>query len=213
MKLIVECEDEGSRDEATDVEWVKSFQGLELIKMSSKAGCPAFSLNELFIFMDKIRIIIGVILLPPGLFLLLKGRQKIHISIFISNFICFTFFFLFLMYFIFLSDNRTVWIDWVNLAAWTLIAGAASGFLTRRFLKYSIFIQAIFAGFVAGILLMTATQIPVAALLYVLMCILGICNVIFLRKKPDLSMMVNSSLIGSYLVVRGLALIIGPDLI
>lgn len=45
------------------------------------------------------------------------------------------------------------------------------------------------------------------------MAVFGIGNPIFLYKKPDLSMILNSALIGSYLVVRGVSLIIGPHII
>ena len=95
-------------------------------------------------------------MLPPGAFLLVKGRHKIHISIVLSNSISLQFFFMFLMYSIFLYNNRTAWIDWVNLVAWMLLGGAASLFLARFRLKYSIFMQAVFAGCVAAMLLMTA---------------------------------------------------------
>lgn len=154
------CASDLGRDEVNETVWVKSFDGHEVVDVYSGAGCPAYSLNQLFIFFDQIRIVIGILLLPPGLIILAKGRQRIHVTIFISNAISLQFFFMYLMYAIFLSKNRTAWIDWVNLSIWIVVGAAASLFLTRRRLKYSIFIQAVFAGCILAMLFMTATQIP-----------------------------------------------------
>jgi hypothetical protein len=44
------------------------------------------------------------------------------------------------------------------------------------------------------------------------MAILAPLSCFFLYKKPDLGMIINSAFIGSYLVVRGIAQIVGPDL-
>ena len=45
------------------------------------------------------------------------------------------------------------------------------------------------------------------------MALFGICNPILLYKKPDLSMILNSALLGAYLIVRGISLIIGSELL
>jgi len=196
----------------THIDWDKSYQGDEYIVMHSKAGCPVFSVNQMFIFFHSIRIFLGIVLVPAGGFILVKGRDKIHISIGLSLFVCIHFAYMFVIYHIFLANSRLVWIDWVNFVVWAILAGGTTYYLTTKKLKIGVFVQAAFAGFVVALLFCTALQLPVVAILYVVMVLFGGLNCFGLHKRPNLGMIVNSSILGSFFVVRGLTLVLGPSL-
>ena len=89
----------------------------------------------------------AVVCLPCGVFMLIKGREKIHISSGISCFLGFCFSSLYLLYgFVTpLGKSRNHVIDWIIFPAVVLGYSVATFFLVRKKLKIAIFIMSSFS--------------------------------------------------------------------
>ena len=57
------------------LQWVKSYNGEEVVEMYSKAGCPVFSINPVFKFIPSW--LLAIVFLLVGVFTLIKGRAHI----------------------------------------------------------------------------------------------------------------------------------------
>ena len=141
---------------------------------------------------------------------MLKGRQSIHTSILVSNSLTLAFTILFLTYSIVpaLRNNRSVLVDWIVVPSIITLSTALSAFLARKHLKPSIYLQASLAGSLLAAQLFAATQIPVPALFYICLATGALLNPIALHRRPDTSMILNSSYLGSALLTRCLSLLL-----
>ena len=94
--------------------------------MNSRDGCAAFSINELFLFGWFLRIPLGILSVASGAFLLVKGREMIHVSTVVSNAIFLPFAFLFLLYHVALFNNRSFVVDLIVVSSVVLLGGFGS---------------------------------------------------------------------------------------
>ena len=124
LEINLLCDNNMNEGEVNRLRWDKSFHGTEDITMQSLEGCPRFTTNQLFIFMDYIKTILALVIVVPASFLLVFGREKIFISSTICSHLLLMYAIAYALYTTILRKNRHYSYDGV---AFVIVNAACAG--------------------------------------------------------------------------------------
>ena len=154
--------------------------------------------------------IFGAVCIVIGLFLAFLGRKLFTVALFICATILTAGLILIIFYATFLSDNTASWLGWLMLSL-SIVIGLGVGFLATKLEKLGACLLAAWGGFCAGVLL-NETVLYLASSVALFWCInvgfavvAGILGFIFFNQ----ALIVSTSLVGSYLAMRGIGLYAG----
>lgn len=145
-----------------------------------------------------------------GIFLAFFGSSLIAIAVFIVGAIITTAILLIVFYSLILSSNVKRWVSWLILSVSIVIGLIVGGLLTRIPKVYAALVAAC-AGFLIGVLLNEAVLYLVGSkvLFWSVNIFLAVVCSFLALGWADASIILSTSLIGSYLAARGISLFAG----
>lgn len=180
--------------------------------MSSSAVCPLFNVKPYSIFFVDTKNVWGGVIISIGFFLAIAGRRMILVSNFIINAGVFEFVLMCVFSSTFMKDGES----WVVILTCTLTAifSLIMGGLSVYFIKFGGSVIGAVAGFLFGILINTAWFYLYESLILTycvcgaLACIIFV-NCLFRLYSFNATTLLSTSFIGSYLLLRGIAVYVG----
>lgn len=132
LALTFVCtEDEDKND--LDVEWAKTYDGLEYISINTPKACSRYSLNALFIFLKGwLAVLINLALVPAGGFIMLYGRQKIEKTSLAALAVCNSFALMYILYLILLSNQQIYYINWLMFLMCSFVGAGTAWLGTKK---------------------------------------------------------------------------------
>lgn len=170
--------------------------------MQSLEGCPKFTTNQLFIFMDYIKTILALIIIVPASFLLVFGRDKIFISSAICSHLLLMYTIAYVLYTTILRKNRNYTIDGVAFVIVNAICAGLSAYLAKMQLKIAIQLMITLGTIILAIQICTVIQLAVGLIQIIVIILAALASVYLGFKRPHDMMILSSSLIGAYFAVR-----------
>jgi len=181
------------------------------IQWEHPAGCPFIRVNSLWAFFDRYRIYITPTIIIWGLFFLIVGGYFVKTSIFIISFSTVIFIVTALLYAFVISYNAEEWIGWIILPA-AAIVGVITGYFTWSFLRIGIILIGLWAGATLGALLFQSVFYLATSevwMLWSLMIVGGLLCAVATLKFYNLVMIIGTSIIGAFLLIRGIGVFAG----
>jgi hypothetical protein len=181
-----------------------------LIKVRTSEACPDINYYIISAFLDKYKLYAGVILIILGLFLIFLGNKFIKLTVLLVAMIASTTL-LFIAYF-FIFNQATNTSIWIILAA-GVILGFILGYCLCKMTRLFILILGGYIGYLVSIFLYNLLLNNIHAspqVIYwinMLVCILVFAFLALWLAK--VAIVVATSIIGGYMVIRGVSLYIG----
>lgn len=176
----------------------------------SNMACPIFTMNALIQFVEEYWYIFGPSFIAVGFFFAFAGFKLFQIALFIVATIVVAGLLLFVFYSTFLSDNTATWVGWLVLAL-SVVLGLLGGFLTVYMEKFAGALLAAWGGFLLGVLL-NETVVWLAGqawLFWVINIVLALIFFLLGLKFFDHAVMISTSFIGSYMIMKGIGMMAG----
>jgi len=174
-------------------------------------GCPVFRINSLFRFLSQYSDFIAPVIIVIGLLFLLVGGYFKKVSIFVIVLISSIFVVTFILYAFILPAKTPDWVGWVVLFG-SAAAGIIAAALTVTFIKLGVFLVGCWLGgtlatclFQMFIHLISSKPFVLWIIIAVLALAFGLLSLKFLKFV----MVVGTSFIGAFLVIRGIASFLG----
>lgn len=139
-----------SSGKSSDLKYVKTSNCVQYVTMTSRDGCPLFQIDYIYDFLNKYKVLWGVLFILVGLGVNFFGRVSIKPTVFTLTFIFVTFILLLFMYSVFMDSQPADWAIWLVLCVCAIL-GLTSGFLLTRMLRFGIAILGGCAGFAIGL--------------------------------------------------------------
>lgn len=177
---------------------------------SSYYACPIFTLNALFQFVLEYYYIFGPAFIVIGLFFALVGFKLFQVALFIVATIVVAGLLLFVCYATFLASNTTVWVGWLTLSI-CVVLGLLGGFLTVFLEKFAGALLSAWGGFLLGVII-NETVVWLAGSVALFWIINICCAIIFFILGFmffDYAIMLATSFIGSYMMMKGIGIMAG----
>lgn len=171
--------------------------------------CPIYSLNALTIFLNKYFWLFGTILMLAGLFLTFLGRKIFLITVFLIGAAATVCVIMILFYTTFLKSTTAVWVGWTVLAV-SILIGLGIGFLCTKVLKLAGAVIAGYGGFLLGVVIneMWLYIYHSQAIFWCVNIGLAIAFGVLAYIYFNQAVIVSTSFIGSYFVMRGIAALV-----
>jgi hypothetical protein len=178
--------------------------------MTSQSACPVFTYNALIAYMVTYQYVFGPLFMLLGLFMALAGRKFFKGAVFLIGAIIVSFFLLTISYQTFLATAQEEWVNWLTMSV-AIIVGLACGLLAVKLEKFGACLIAGWAGFCVGILLnesvlYLAQSVPLMWIINVACALVAAALAFFYFNQ---SIMIATSIVGSFFFVRGLGLMLG----
>lgn len=183
-----------------------------IVNASSKNGCPKVNFYVVLNFIEKNRYYIGAFIILIGIFLSLLGLKLLKITMFVVS-VIFSLFFLFILIFQLIIPNGTKEFVVYIILGCSLILGIIIGIATVYYRKIFFGILGGCLGYIIGLILYTIAlkyiQINPTVVYWVTIvgCIILFAILAMLLVK--LIVIIGTSAIGSYGVIRGISLYAG----
>jgi len=185
-----------------------------LVHANSYYGCAYLDLGQFIAFMAQYEILFVVLFVLFGIFLVGFGLKMFNITIFLVTAVVGTFASGSLFY-SFTSYSTSGGILWVVFFVSVLI-GCVLGYLAVKFEKVGFFGLGAALGGVAGLVLFNGVILPFLSatenfqwLLYVVIAILGVCGGLLALQIWKDVIIIATSVIGSYMMVRAVSVVLG----
>jgi len=178
--------------------------------VSHKAGCKVGDLNGLWRFVESNNWIFAISFIVIGAFNLILGRKLIRPTLFIVGTMTTVAVILFLFYVLILKHNAEKWVGWVILAC-SIILGLIVGFFAAKLVRVGAFALGAWAGVGIALMLnnMVFYKINSVAVLWIMIVVIGLVFGILSFVIFDYIMILSTSILGGYLIVRGISLVAG----
>ena len=188
----------------------KSNDYMQYIEIESTHGCKLGDLNGIWRFVDQNPWIFFIVFVIVGAFYTFFGRIYLKVNLFIIGTMTTIAVFLFMFYVIFLPNNVEQWVGWVILLCATFI-GLIAGFFVAQLAKIGVSLIAAWAGASIALLLsnMAFYKIESVAVLWIMILAFAIILALLSFIFFDLIIIFSTSLLGSYLVMRGISFVVG----
>lgn len=175
--------------------------------MDAKEACPALDINEIWTFLNKYYVLWGACFVLIGVFLNFFGRKMIDPATFILAFLTSTFALALILYTLFFEHERKEWVNWFVLTLCAFV-GIAVGILFVK-IKIGVIVIGAVAGGALGLIITNTFQVPSELAFWsivigsaALLALIGI-------KKSNFFKICTTSLIGSYMIIRGVSFYAG----
>lgn len=188
----------------------KSTDCVQYIDVTHKAGCKVGDLNGLWRFVEDNSWIFCIAFMVIGAFYTLFGLKLLRPTLFIIGTLSTMAVILFLFYVLILPNNVKDWAGWVILAC-SGILGLIVGFFAAKLVRIGAFVLGAWAGAGIGLLLsnMAFYKIESEVVLWVMVVILGLIVGLLSFVFFNAIVIFSTSIVGAYLLLRGLSLIAG----
>ena len=175
-----------------------------------QSGCKVADINAIWQFMDKYYLIFGISFMVVGLFTLTLGLKLIRPTLAIIFCLSTIVAILFVFYVLILPNNVGSWVGWLLLAV-SIVLGCIIGFFASKLLRVGVFFLGVWAGIGVALLLNNVIlfKINSVAVLWISMAVLGLLFGVLSFFWYMYIVIVCTSIIGSYLFVRGISLFAG----
>lgn len=199
----------------TDIKDIKVIDdsGCQLnLEAKTKASCPIANFYTIWKFLNNYNYITIPVIILIGIFQLFLGLRMFKVTVFIICVITITIFLFILFFQIILHNGAKSYIIWIVLSI-SVIAGILFGILISSYRKLLFIIMGGLIGYILssliyGLVLRYVKSNPdIVYWITTVLCILVFCIIGYFFKK--LIVVFGTTIIGSYLIVRGLSLIIG----
>ena len=150
----------------------------------------------------------GSILMISGLVVAMLGRKILGVTIFIVTVIGTGLFMAMIFFKVFLEKEHERFIDWVVLGCCALFGCVMGAFLCKTE-QLGLFVLGASTGFIIGLIITEAFDVSNQAAFWCTCVSLAIIIGIVSIKASDAIMISTSAATGSYLIVRGLSVLIG----
>lgn len=183
-----------------------------VVSIESASMCPIYSINALTVFLKKYYWLFGSLLMLVGLFLTFLGRKLFIFTVFIIGVALTVFLIMIVFYTTFLKSSTAVWIGWTVLGA-SIVVGFGIGFLCTIFLRVSGAATASYGGFMLGVLINDSWLYIYhsSALFWCITIGFAIAFFIVAFIFFNQVVIISTSLIGSYFVMRGISALVDKD--
>ena len=208
FQLQVEC----SSDDKSPVFEADSSSPCKIpVKWESKSGCPILKLNAIWNYLSKYRMYLIPVLIIIGLFFLVLGSCFTKISVFLISAITIVFIILLILYSFILSFSTPEWVGWIILPV-SVIIGVIAGFFLASFLKLGTFVIGAWFGATLAMILFEMFVYKISSkefVLWIMIALLGLIIGILALKFLKTILIIGTSFIGAFMVVRGVSFYIG----
>ena len=176
----------------------------------SATACPVFSYNSLVKFATDNKYVFGPIFIAIGLFLTFLGLKLLGFALFFAFTIVTTWLILFVVYAKFLADVDAEWVHWLVLSA-AIIVGLFAGMLGCYCQKLAAALLAAWGGYTLGVLINTSFLYIVenSVLFWSINLGLALLCAFLAMLVYHPAIIVATSFVGAYLVMRGIGLMAG----
>lgn len=178
--------------------------------MTSQSACPVFTYNALIAYMVTYQYVFGPLFMLLGLFMALAGRKFFKTAVLLVGAFIVTFFLLTISYQTFLATAQEEWVNWLTMSL-AIFIGLVCGLLAVKLERFGSCLLAGWAGFCIGVLLNEAV-LYLAQSIVLMWVINGVCALVAAALAFfyfNQSIMIATSIMGSFFFVRGLGLILG----
>lgn len=178
----------------------------------TEAACPKFDFYQIWEFINKYNYIFAIILIAFGLFNCILGQKLSQYTSFILTLFVVTILCMFLFQFI-LPSGCADWIIWVILVVGIILGCTAGYFVFIYHEKFMAFLVGGIAGFFLGEFLfnlfgsLIKVNPTLINILFVIICI--IASIILAYFIQEIIIIIATSFIGSYALIRGISLFAG----
>ena len=145
-----------------------------------------------------------------GFYNLILGRKFVRPTIGIIFCITTVAVILFLFYVLLLPNDVQKWVGWLLLSI-SIILGAIAGFFASKLVRVGVFFIGVWSGIGLGLLLNNVVfyKINHVSVVWILMAVFGITFGVLSFFWYNYIVIICTSILGSYLFVRGIALMLG----
>lgn len=181
------------------------------VEWESPAGCPILKLNALWNYFNKYKMYLTPAVIIIGLIFWLFGSFFTKISVFLISWVTVIFICLVIVYGLILSFSTPEWVGWMILPTAAIIGLFVASFLVT-FLKIGVFlVGAWFGGTFASMLfeMFVYKLSSKGAVLWGMIIITGLVVGIISLKFLKAVMVVGTSFIGAFMIMRGLSFYLG----
>jgi len=181
------------------------------VKAKKKAGCPFIRGNAIWKFLDKYSVYVTPAVIIVGAFFLMVGGYFKKISIFLIVLTSVVFISIFALYAFILPYSTPEWAGWVIIIC-SVIAGLIAGFFLATFLKIGVFLLGAWGGAMLATTLYGLFVYKISDksyVLYIMIAVFALIIALLSLKLLKLVLVIWTSFIGAYMVVRGAAVYIG----
>ena len=151
------------------------------------------------------------VLIIIGLFFLVLGSCFTKISVFLISAITIVFIILLILYSFILSFSTPEWVGWIILPV-SVIIGVIAGFFLASFLKLGTFVIGAWFGATLAMILFEMFVYKISSkefVLWIMISLLGLIIGILALKFLKTILIIGTSFIGAFMVVRGVSFYIG----
>jgi hypothetical protein len=168
------------------------------------------TISSAWTYIYEYRYVYGAVFILVGLFLGLLGRKVFVVSIFLAAAFISLLIILYVYYAMFLTNTTPGWVGWAVLGG-AFVVGSVLGLACTRFARVGATLIAIWGGFIVGLIINESVlYLLEGSLVFWVVCascaaVLGV--LVFVTYNH--AVILSTSLIGSYLFVRGISLYAG----
>lgn len=169
-----------------------------------------YTINALTQFFEQYYWLFGTLLIVAGVFFTFLGRKLFQVAVFVVGMVITVFAILILFYTTFLNDNTESWVGWTVLA-FSILIGCGIGFLFTKLVRPAGAILAGWGGFMLGLLINEAWLANYGSQAVFWCVCIGVALVCAIPGFIlfNQAIMISTSFIGSYFIMRGISLFAG----
>jgi hypothetical protein len=180
------------------------------VEFISKEACPLINFYSIWAFAQTYKIFVGLFFIAIGIFLAVFGNKFLIVTFLITTALATVTFLCIVLFAIFIKEGTSIYVVWILLILSTII-GLIVGFLMIKIMKVTLgFILGGYTGYMLGLFLYNMIFIQINSnpgLVYWLVLISSIILCCVLAYfLIDHVIIVSTSFIGSYAIIRGVSL-------
>lgn len=181
-----------------------------VVTVTGKSMCPAYTINALVDFVDEYYYIFGTVAILGGVFFLFLGRKLFMVALALIGVVATVFIVLIIFYSTFLRTDTATWVGWTVLAVSVLLGGLV-GFLFTKIARFGAAILSGWGGFMLGVLINEMwLYIYGSEWLFwgVNIGTAGLCAVVAFVLFNQ-AIIISTAFLGAYFIARGIAIFAG----
>ena len=175
---------------------------------SNQNDIPTY--NKIWGYIDKYVWFFTTVMIILGVFYVIFGLKMFRVTIFLFAMVTIVSFFLLVSFGFIISDGAGRWVGWIILGIGVVI-GVLAGYCLLKCVRIGIFLLGAWPGAVCGLLLYNLFLHYFAGnvLLWIVVGALFIAGGIVALCLEDHAIIIGTSVLGSYFIVRGISLVAG----
>jgi len=218
VEINLYCDEDGDSNEKPTpyFDTIDTTNCIYKLNLRSKEACYKFTMNPLVRWLHVNAYIFGAVILVLGLFVGFFGRILFKPAICAIGTLAFVFFASLLIFSLFFNRDTLPWVEWTVFGV-LIVLGLLVGLLLAKLSKLGVFVLAGWGGFCLGLILYNSFIYKLdnshAILFWIFNILLAIIAGVLSIYFFDHILILTTSLIGSYLFIRGISFYAGgfPD--